>query len=407
MENTEILVDVFVLFAAARILGEVFERLRQPAVIGELLAGLLVGPHVLGIVAAADQEFLLVLSELGAIILLFTVGLETNIKDLHRVGKAALLVGVIGVLFPFAAGSGLMLGLDYTNRESLFVAAAMVATSVGVTARVLRDYGAIRETRARVILGAAVVDDILAILVLAVVAGVARGDLSEVGLAVTVVEVLTFVALVALAGPRLIRRLSRFTHLPILPGSPFGFAVLVTLGLAALSGVIGLASIIGAFLAGMIFEFRRQEVVTQIEPVYELLVPFFFSVTGSFLDPAIFTDPAIIGLAAAVTAIAVVTKVAAGILGGRSFGSGDALFIGIAMIPRAEVGLIVAAFGLRLGVISGDLYGVVLAMTLITTLITPPLLGALLRRHAAMGVVAPEEGTQPRPEADVDRSPPE
>jgi Kef-type K+ transport system membrane component KefB len=349
-------------------------------VVGELLAGVLVGPHVLGLVGSGEEEVLQVVAELGVIILLFTVGLETSIDDLKRVGRPAALVGFLGVLLPFAAGSLLMLALGYERLDALFVAAALVATSVGVTARVLRDLGAIRSTVGQVILGAAVVDDILAIMVLAVVAGLAAGDVSSVGLLVTLFLVLAFLTVVIFAGPQLTRRLSTVVRIPGIPESPFLVAVLLTLGLAALSETIGLAAIIGAFLAGLIFEFRKDEVATQIEPVYEFLVPFFFAITGSQLDPGVFGDPGILGLAAAVTALAVLTKFVGGWLGARGLGRGEAVAIGVGMVPRGEVGLIVASLGLGLGVINSELYGVVVVMTVVTTLVTPPVLGPLLRR---------------------------
>jgi Kef-type K+ transport system membrane component KefB len=381
MESGSVLVDLFVLFAAAKVAGELFEAARQPAVVGELLAGILVGPHVLGWVSA-EADVLDVLAQLGVIILLFTVGLETSVQDLRRVGRLAVSVGVLGVVLPFAAGAGLMLLLGYERLDALFVGAALMATSVGVTARVMRDLGAIASRVARVVLGAAVVDDILAIVVLAVVAGMAAGGFDPVGLAVLILLVVAFLAIVLFAGPALTGRISKVVHLPGIPESPFLVAVLLTLGLAALSETIGLAAIIGAFLAGTIFEFKRDEVATQVEPVYELLVPFFFAITGTHLDPAVFADPAILGLAAAVTLLAIVTKVAGGWAGARSLGSGEALTVGVGMVPRGEVGLIVASLGLGLGVISQDLYGVVLVMTVVTTLLTPPVLGPLMRRRS-------------------------
>lgn len=381
MSESSVLVDLFVLFAAAKILGELFEHFGQPAVLGELLGGVLVGPHVIGAVGAESGPLLELLAELGVIILLFTVGLETNLTELRNVGRPALLVGSLGVAAPFALGALLMVGLGYERGDTLFIAAAMVATSVGVTARVFRDLGALRTPPGRVVLGAAVVDDILALLILAVVGGLAAGDLSTVELTLTVVEVLVFVVVVGLAGPRVVKRVSEFAHLPIVPGSPLVFALLLTLGLAALSETIGLAAIIGAFLAGLIFEFHKTEVTSQVEPVYEFLVPFFFAVTGSRLDPGVFVDPSILGLAAAVTVLAVVTKMGAGYWGSRSLGRGDAMLVGVGMVPRGEVGLIVASIGLGLGIISTDLYGVVVAMTIVTTLMTPPILGVLVRRR--------------------------
>jgi Kef-type K+ transport system membrane component KefB len=380
LEGGSVLVDLFVLFAAAKILGELFEYARQPAVVGELLGGIVVGPHALGWVGAESGPFLGVLAELGVIILLFTVGLETSLGELRRVGRPALFVGVAGAALPFAAGAALMGALGYLQGDVLFVAAAMMATSVGVTARTLRDLGAVRSDVGRVVLGAAVVDDILAILVLALVAGLAVGDLSQIGLVLTILEIAVFLVVVLAAGPRVVRRISEFAHLPVVPGSPFVFAVLLTLGLAALSEVIGLAAIIGAFLAGLIIEFRREEIAGQVQPVYELLVPFFFAFTGSRLDPTVFAEGAVIGLAAAVTALAFVTKAAGGYIGAVGLSRPERLSIGLAMIPRGEVGLIVASLGIGLGVIGQALYGVVVGMTVLTTMITPPLLAPMIRR---------------------------
>jgi len=379
MEGHSVLVDLFVLFAAAKVAGELFEHFGQPAVVGELLAGILVGPFALGLVGAGEGEVLEVVAELGVIILLFTVGLETSIDDLRAVGRPALIVGFLGVVLPFAAGAGLMFGLGYDSTDALFVSAAIVATSVGVTARVLRDLGAVQTKFARVVLGAAVVDDILAILVLAFVAGSAEGGISTVGIVVLLLEVAAFLALVLVFGPRATRRLSSVVRIPGVPESPFLVAVLLTLGLAALSEVIGLAAIIGAFFAGLIFEFRREEVVTQIEPVYEFLVPFFFAITGSRLDPNVFTDPTVLGLASVVTVIAIVAKGAGGYFGALELGRLPALAVGVGMVPRGEVGLIVASLGLGLG-LDAQLFGVVIAMTVVTTLVTPPLLTPLVRR---------------------------
>jgi Kef-type K+ transport system membrane component KefB len=380
VEEHSVLVDLFVLFAAAKIAGELFEHFRQPAVVGELLAGVLVGPHVLGFVPAADEGVLTVVAELGVIILLFTVGLETSVADLRRVGRPAVAVGFLGVALPFAAGVALMFPLGYGRADALFVSAAIVATSVGVTARVLRDLEAVRTTASQVVLGAAVVDDILAIMMLAIVAGLVQGDLSTLSILILVLEVVAFLAVVLVFGPRATRRLSTVIRIPGVPDSPFLVAVLLTLGLAALSETIGLAALIGAFLAGLVFEFRKEEVTTQIEPVYEFLVPFFFAITGSRLDPAVFADPAILGLASAVTLIAIVTKVGGGYLGSAGLGRLTQLTVGVGMVPRGEVGLIVASLGLGLG-LDQELFGVVVAMTVVTTLATPPVLGPLVRRE--------------------------
>lgn len=380
-DTASILVDLFLLFAAAKVVGELFEALRQPQVVGELLAGVLIGPHVLGLVGEEGEIVLEVIAELGVIILLFTVGLETSVRDLRSVGRPALLVGIMGVALPFFAGGGLMAGLGFQREEILFVGAALVATSVGITARVLRDLGAVRLPSSRVVLGAAVVDDILALLVLAVVAGLAGGPFSILGIVVLLMEVVIFLGAVVTLGPPVVRWLSGLAHTPLIPRSPLVFAVLLTLGLAALSGTIGLASLIGAFLAGMIFELNREEVATQIEPVYELLVPFFFAIIGSRLDPTVFLDPEMLGLAAVITLIAMATKVASGYFGAVGLAHSARLAVGVGMMPRGEVGLIVASLGLGLGVISRELFGVVVAMTVVTTLVTPPVLAPVIRRE--------------------------
>jgi Na+:H+ antiporter len=382
--SDSVLVDLFVLFAAAKIFGELFEHFHQPAVVGELLAGILVGPYVLGWAGGGDESVLEVVALLGVMILLFTVGLETSVEDLRAVGRPAILVGFLGVIFPFAAGAGVMFLLGKGTTDALFVSAAIVATSVGVTARVLRDLGATGSVVARVILGAAVVDDILGMFLLALVAGSVGDGISTAGIVILVLEVVAFLALVLFFGPRATRRLSVVVRIPGIPDSPFLIAVLLTLGLAALSEVIGLAAIIGAFLAGLVFEFRKEEVSNQIQPVYEFLVPFFFAITGAQLDPGVFTDPGVLGLAALITLIAVVTKIAGGFLGSMELGRFQALTVGVGMVPRGEVGLIVASIGLGLGLDPG-LFGVVVAMTVVTTLLTPPVLSPMIRRLGPTG----------------------
>lgn len=381
MENGSVLVDLFVLFAVAKVLGEIFEHFRQPAVVGELIGGILVGPHVLGLVGPGNEAVLDALAQLGVIILLFAAGLETSVRDLRRVGRPALVVGVLGEVLGFGAGYALMVLLGYDGLTALFGAAAIVATSVGIAARVLRDVRAVGSRVGRVILGAAVVDDILALVVLALVAGFAAGDLSSVSVILTILAAVAFMAVVVFAGPQVTRRLSRLVRLPGLPESPFLVAVLLTLGLAALSEVIGLAAIVGAFLAGLVFDFRRDEVATQVEPVYELLVPFFFAVTGTRLDPAAFDDPSALVLTGTLIAVAVGTKLAAGWLGARSLGPRSGLIVGVGMIPRGEVSLIVAGTAVAAGVFTGRLFAATIAVVVVTSVATPPLLGALITRQ--------------------------
>jgi Kef-type K+ transport system membrane component KefB len=376
-----VLVDLFVLFAAAKILGELFEYFRLPEVVGELLGGVLVGPYVLGWVRPGQADVLEVVADLGAIILMFGVGLETRISDLRRVGRTSLTVGSTGVVARGAAAALLFVLLDYDVPTAAFVGTAVAATSIAVTARVLRDTRQVSSRPGRTILGAAVVDDIISLVLLAVVAGIARDRLSFLEVAVAIGAVLLFLALVLLAGPRVVRWLSDLSHLPIIPGSPLVFTLLLTLGLAALSETIGLAAIVGAFLAGLIVEFRRDEIRSQVEPVEELLVPFFFAVTGSLLDPSVFADLGLLALTVGLAALVIAATVAAARIAARGMGRIEALSVGVGMIPRGEVTLIAAGLGLRLGFLTPELFALLVAVVVVTSLAGPVLLTSVLSRR--------------------------
>jgi Kef-type K+ transport system membrane component KefB len=213
-----------------------------------------------------------------------------------------------------------------------------------------------------------------------VVAGVVRDRLSYPEVVLTVAVVLAFVGVILLAGPRVVRWLSGLGHLPVVPRSPLVFTLLLTLWLAALSETIGLAAIIGAFLAGLIVEFRQEEVREQVEPVEELLVPFFFAITGSHLDPAVFADPGVLGLTVGLTGAVIAVTVAAGRVGARRIGGRDALAVGVGMIPRGEVTLIAASLGLGLGILSQEVFALLVAVVVLTSLIAPTLLTPVLAR---------------------------
>lgn len=397
------LIDLFIMFAAAKLIGALFERLRQPAVIGELLAGVLIGPFVLGWVNVPDGAMLAqfnndrhlaeeslnsvhhVIAELGVIILLYFIGLETRVTDILRVGKRALATGVLGIVFPFILGLIISFSLGNPTLESLFIATSLIATSVGITARVLRDLGVIKSPEARIILGAAVIDDVLAMIVLAIVSSVSSsGEVSAGSIMLLLLQVLGFVALVAFVGTRAMQRYS--AHLDALPirNAPFAVSVVILLGLASLSAIIGLAAIIGAFLAGMIFAEAREQYDLERAtlPLYEFLVPFFFVVTGTQVNPAIFLDGTILSTAALVTLVAVLGKLIGGGLGGLGMGRRSVLILGTGMIPRGEVGLIVAGIGLSLGALPESVFSVVVVMSLATTLIAPPLLKLLYSNYA-------------------------
>ena len=392
-----VLTDIFLMFLAAKAAGALFERFGQPAVIGELLAGVVLGPYALGFIGvpSADMVHALhdealatetlsliyeVLAELGVVVLLFLVGLETRLSDILKVGGRAGVVAIGGVVLPFILGYGYIAFLDHPTVEALFVATAMVATSVGITARVLADLGHIQSDEARIILGAAVIDDILAMIVLAVVSAIGQtGTVSLLSIALIAAQALAFTAFVALVGRKAIRSWS--IHLDKLPvrNAPFVLAVVMMLGLAALSASIGLAAIIGAFLAGMVLaEVReRYELEHKALPIYELLVPLFFVITGSRVDWRLIFDLNVIGLALTVTVLAIIGKVVGCGIGGWGMGARSVAIIGVGMAPRGEVGLIVANVGQSIGVIPDVMFSTVVIMSLLTTLVVPPVLTAL------------------------------
>ena len=376
----DVLTDLFVVLLAAKLGDELFRRLRQPTMIGEILAGLLVGPAVLGFVEPG--EVLEVFAELGVVFLLFWVGLETRLSDLRDVGSTALAVGILGVAIPFAAGIGLGAALGESTGTSLFIGAALVATSVGITSAVLLELGALDRRASRTILGAAIVDDILALLLVAVAAGVAAEGGVDVGaIAVTAGIALAFVAFVALGGTRLLQARPALLHAPRFSESPLLPAVIICLGLAAFATQIGLAAIIGAFLAGMVIAETRDQhpIEEEVAPLYAFFPPFFFAFIGVQVSLVALSDLDTLALLAGVTVLAIATKFAGAYLGAIRMGRRDAAFVGVGMVPRGEVGIIVAGIGSATGTIDAELFAVIVAMSVLTTLLVPP----ILRRLAA------------------------
>lgn len=386
-ETAAVLLDLFVIFVLAKLAAEVFKRLSLPAVIGELLVGVAIGPYALGIVDVplldAQEGTALayeVIAELGLVVLLFYVGLETRLDELLEVGPRALVVAVSGVALPFALGAGFMLAGDHDTTEALFVGAALVATSVGITARVLRDLGVLRSREASIIMGAAVADDILALLVLTAVAQMGtQGEVDIREVAVTATLAVVFVATAALIGTRVVRRYSLHLERLRFGNAQLAFALALMLGLSAAAAEIGLAGIIGAFLAGlMLAESREQlQLERRVEPIYELLVPFFFVLTGTKVDIGLFTEGGTLALALAITGLAIAGKVIACGAAGLGLGRRSMAILGVGMTPRGEIGFVVASVGLAQGSIGQDVFSAVVFMSIATTLLAPPLLVAL------------------------------
>jgi Kef-type K+ transport system membrane component KefB len=379
-DTAAVLTDLFVVLVAAKLGDEVFKRIGQPAIVGEILGGVLVGPSVLGLVEVG--EVLRVFSELGVVFLLFWVGLETRLSEMRAVGRIAVAVGSAGVVLPFLAGIGFGLAVGESTETSVFLGAALAATSAGITSATFLDLGIARTRAARTVLGAAVVDDILALILLSVAVGMAADggvDAGKIALALGVA--IAFVAFVALGGTRLLQSRPRLLESPRFADSPLLPAVILCLGLAAFAANIGLAALIGAFLAGMIVaETKDQSAIEEeVRPLYAFFPPFFFAFIGIELDlGALFSAEALL-LLAAVTVLAAATKLVPAYLAARELGQEEARIVGVGMVPRGEVGIVVASIGAAAGVVDAELFAVVVGMSVLTTLAAPFVLGRLSR----------------------------
>jgi len=393
--EARVLLTLFVMFLAAKILAELFERLRQPAVAGEILAGILIGPSLLAL--AAPSEITDLLAEIGVIFLLFTVGLETKPASIFKVGKRAAIVAVLGVVAPLFFGWLLMKAWGSSGIEAMFVGTAMVATSVGITARVLSGMGLLDAPTARIILGAAVIDDILGLLVLAMVSSAAAGSVNYLEIATTAGLAIGFTAFVALVGAPVVTRVAPKVEQLRSGQGTFIFGLVLCLGLSVAASFIGVAAIIGAFLAGMTLAEVAEntpKMHRQMSGVTEFLVPFFLVNIGMKLSLEVFRSSSIILLCVLITLVAIATKLLGCGLGALNLGTRRAAQVGMGMVPRGEVGIIVAQIGLSLAVIGPEIYGVVLFMAVATTVIAPPFLKLLYANEAAAReeIGAPDAG---------------
>jgi len=370
----QIPLSLLVVFGSAKVMAELFERAGQPGIVGQILAGILIGPWVLGWMA--PSEILGVLSDLGVMFLLFRVGLEVKSSELMKVGGTAALVAVGGVILPFLLGWGIMALWGEPDIEAIFTGAAMVATSVGITAEVLTAKGWLAEHASRIILGAAVIDDVLGLLVLSLVSSLAGGPVNFLELALTAVIALGFTFIVAQWGSRtmshLVPRVQR-----IIRGSEGEFTVALTLlfALSLLAVYAGVAAIVGAFLAGMaLSEVVERRVADLTSGVSELLVPFFLVRVGLHLDLSTFSNARAVWLATIILIAAIISKFVGCAWGAIGLGRRDALRVGVGMIPRGEVGMVVAQIGLGMSVISQSVYGTMVLMSVATTLVAPPMI---------------------------------
>jgi Kef-type K+ transport system membrane component KefB len=393
-EGGKLLFTLFAMFVAAKLAAELFERLKQPAVAGEILAGVLIGPSVFALVEPG--ELTNALSEIGVIFLLFLVGLETKPADIFRVGPRAAIVAILGVIVPFVFGYLIMYAWGNTRIEAIFVGAAMVATSVGITARVLGQMGLLSLDVSRIILGAAVIDDILGLLILAVVSSMAQGTVNYTEISITAGLSIAFTLLVIFIGARAVNRIRPRVEKLRVGQSYLIFGLSLCLGLALVATYIGVAAIIGAFLAGMALSESAEgtDMPHQAEAVTEFLLPFFLINIGMQLKLDAFLNRNTIILALIVTILAVISKLFGCGAGAIRMGRKKAMQIGMGMVPRGEVGIVVAQIGLSLNAVSDAIYGVVLFMAVATTLIAPPFLVKLFKGEKKVDAEQPFPVTQ-------------
>ncbi|MBU8933960.1 MAG: cation:proton antiporter [candidate division Zixibacteria bacterium] len=395
----DVLLELIVILLAAKLGGDLFERIKAPAVLGELVMGMIIGNlHLLGVDVFEPFKHnmtLETLAEIGVIILLFEVGLESTVRGMLKVGLVSFMVAMFGVIVPFFLGWGV--GVWFLPEESVyvhvFIGATLTATSVGITARVLKDINKIHTREAKIILGAAVIDDIMGLIILAVITGIITAisagsseGVSSGTVLFIIGKAVGFIVGAVVIGAWVLPAFFKFGFRLKGKGVLLSFALLVCFLLAYLAGKVGLAPIVGAFAAGLILEevwFKdyhdrgEHSIEELIAPIATFLVPIFFVRMGMLVDLTTFGEVSILGFAAVLTIAAIVGKqvCSLAILDKTT----NRIAIGLGMIPRGEVGLIFAGIGAKLmldghPVISSSTYSAVVIMVIITTLVTPPAL---------------------------------
>ncbi len=383
-----VLFQIAIMLCAAKVGGEICERwLKQPAVLGEIVCGVLIGASGLHLVNGSDPV-LLQIAEIGGVLLLFEVGLESDLEDLFRVGPSALWVAIAGVCLPFAGGYAVMRWLHFGNMEAVFVGAALTATSVGITARVFSDLRALQTKEAKIVLGAAVIDDVIGLIILAAVSGMAvTKEVSWIS-----VSKLTALAIVFLVGAIVIglKAAPLIFHWALrmkARAAMSSAAVILCFLTATVAQLVQLAPIVGAFAAGTVLAKAEHKLhfESRVKSIADIFVPIFFAMMGARMQAQMFNP----GTAAGRTTLGIgllllLVAVAGKLLGGLTVPGRHVhrLTVGVGMIPRGEVGLIFASIGLAARVISADLYAAIILVVILTTFITPPLLTRVIRRPA-------------------------
>ena len=377
---TDVLATLVAVIIATKLAGALAQRVGQPAVLGELLAGVLLGVSALGLIERGDPV-LSTFAELGVLILLFEIGLHTEIAALGRVAREAIAVGVVGVALPFAGGYGVALALGLTTLQAIVCGAALTATSIGISARVLSDLGQLHTPEGRVVLGAAVLDDVLGLVILSVVSALAGGAaVSLPGVVRTTLIAFGFIAaalaLGRLLAPPVFRAIERIEIAGTL--GLFGLAFAFTM--AWLADRAGSALIIGAFAAGLVLHSTPQRLLVEraTTEIGHFFVPVFFAFVGASVDVRAFADARILLIGVLLITVGVLGKFVAGYA--PWWFTGDKRVIGAAMIPRGEVGLIFAQMGLATQILTVPLFSALTLMVMVTTFIAPPLLQRIAKR---------------------------
>jgi len=385
-----LLLVLVAVIVATKLMGALAQKFGQPAVLGELVAGVVLGGSVLGILDPSDSV-VHALSELGVLILLFQIGLHTDLRSLAKVGSTALFAGAVGVVLPFVGGFGVARVMGVETLTAIVIGAALTATSIGISARVLSDLGQLKTPEGQVVIGAAVFDDVVGLIILSIVASMVAGaDLTVGGIGqiagVAIGFVVIALALGSVAIPPLFRIIERVRVSGTLSAAAMGFALM----LALLATQAGSAMIIGAFAAGLILHPtpQRHEIEESVTQLGFFFVPMFFATVGASIDLGALMTREALTIGGLLVVVGVIGKVVAGYA--PWWFKGNKLLVGVALVPRGEVGLIFAQLGLAAGVLTNERFGALMLMVVVTTFVTPPLLSLIAGRGTPNEEGAPD-----------------
>ncbi|HUF28843.1 MAG TPA: cation:proton antiporter [Gemmatimonadaceae bacterium] len=388
--TSALLLALVAVILATKLLGELAQRAGQPAVLGELVAGVLLGGSVLGILQP-ETPVIAAFAELGVLVLLFEIGLHTDLRSLVGVGSAAVTVGLVGIALPFLLGFGAASLLGVATVPAIVCGAALTATSIGISARVLSDLGRLDTREGQVVIGAAVLDDVVGLIILSIVSAIAGGiAITVLGVTRITAVAIGFIVVALAVGRLLVPPLFRVVERIRVSGSLGLIALAFAFAMAWLANASGSAMIIGAFAAGLVLHRtpQRDEIQSATTTIGYFFVPIFFAAVGAQVDLRSLADPRALLIGIVLIAAGVVGKYAAGFA--PFWFRGDKRMIGVSMIPRGEVGLIFAQMGLTTGALDRQLFSALTLMVMVTTFIAPVLLSRIVRMPSA-----PSGGSRP------------